>query len=75
MRNPNYRGEFKPKVMIEEYKMDYVLSDITVNALGLEIFVSNEGLLFNNFLVADNEEDLQIPKVNYNYRIWSRDFW
>ncbi|XP_059151798.1 calnexin-like isoform X2 [Physella acuta] len=57
IENPNYKGEWKPKVIPNpnyfEDKNPYKMTPI--GAIGLELWSMTDDILFDNFIIADNE--------------------
>jgi len=62
MRNPNYKGEWKRptkknenyKIVSQPHKLDGLIS-----AIGIDIFIVKAGVIFDNFIIADSEDDLK----------------
>uniref|UniRef100_A0A2C9K0D1 Calnexin n=2 Tax=Biomphalaria glabrata TaxID=6526 RepID=A0A2C9K0D1_BIOGL len=57
IENPNYKGEWKPRTIANpdyfEDKTPYKMTPI--EAIGLELWSMSDDILFDNFLIADNQ--------------------
>jgi len=60
MRNPAYNGKWVPPKKLNPNYIPITkpfLLDGFVGAIGIEILAINEGILLDNFLISDSDED------------------
>ncbi|CAL1545287.1 unnamed protein product [Lymnaea stagnalis] len=57
IENPDYKGEWKPKTIAnpDYFEDNHPYKMTPIEAIGLELWSMTDDILFDNFLVADNE--------------------